>query len=344
MERPVFTENEIELIDYLNVIWRRKWLIIIPTFFLVLAAGVISFLLPPKWEIDALIQPSKFLFRTEAGQFDEIVVVDPKQLASQINEKSYDHLIVSELNLDIKKFSKLKAENLRDTNLVRISIKERDVEKAKLILNSLFNHLKRELDDKVEIETKDIDSQIKSKEIAKLGTEEEIKANKNKLNIIKQRENDIEKELNSIRKRIELLEKEQYLSLKKENRSESESLAMLLYSNEIQQSLAYNNTLNELLSRKKIEEEDINLEIENKEKKIKLLENEIENLNKKKGRIDNAKLIKEPTPSLSPVFPKKKLNVLIAGILGLVIFTMLAFFLEYLEKQKLNIKKEKADI
>lgn len=344
VERPVFTENEVELIDYLNVIWKRKWLIIIPTFFLVIVAGVISFLLPPEWEIDALIQPSKFLVRTEGGQFDEIVVVDPKQLASQINEKSYDHLIAAELNMDIRKFPKLNVENLRDTNLVRVSIKEKDVEKAKLILNSLFNHLKRELNDKVDIETQEIDSRIKSKEIEKLGTEGEIKANKNKLIIIKQRGNDIEKEMNGIKKRIEALEKEQYLSLKKENRSESESLAMLLYSNEIQQSLIYHNTLNELLNGKKIEEEDINLEIENKEEKIKLLENEIENLNKKKGRIDNAQLIKEPTSSLSPVFPKKKLNVLIAGILGLMIFIVLAFFLEYLEKQKSKVKKEKADI
>ncbi|GAG61456.1 unnamed protein product, partial [marine sediment metagenome] len=134
--------------------------------------------------------------------------------------------------------------------------------------------------------------------------------------------------------RIEALEKEQRLSLKRENRSESESLAMLLYSNEIQQSLRYFNTLNELLSSKKIEEENINIEMDNKEKIINQLENEIDNLNERKGRIDYTQLIKEPTSSLYPVSPKKKLNVLIAGILGLMAFTMVAFFLESLEKQK----------
>ena len=113
---------------------------------------------------------------------------------------------------------------------------------------------------------------------------------------------------------------------------------MLLYSNEIQQSLEYHNTLNELLSEKKIEEENINLGIENKEEGIKQLENEIENLNERKGRIDYTQLIKEPTSSLYPVSPKKKLNVMIAGILGLMIFTMLAFFLEYIEKQKAKSK------
>jgi len=303
-------EGEIELIDFLNIIWKRKWLIILSTLFLVIAAGVISFLLPQKWEIDALIQPSKFLVKTEEGQFEENVIVDPYQIAEQINEASYDNVIASELNLDIREFPKLKAEDLPDTNLVRVSIKEKDVEKAKLILLSLFNILKTEPDEKVNVEMKRI--------------EEEIKANKNKLNIIKQRRKEIEKEMSDIRKRIEALEKEQSLSLKKENRSESESLAMLLYSNEIQQSLVYHNTLNELLSSKKIEEENLN--------------QEIENLNERKGRLDYAQLIKEPTSSLFPVSPKKKLIILITGILGLLIFTMLAFFLEYLEKHKLKVK------
>ena len=303
-------EKEIELMDYLNVLWKRKWLIIIPTFVLLVAVGVYSFFLPQVWEVDAIIQPSKYIIQTGGGTYSEIIIVDPKQIAGQINEEYYNNLIAAELNLDIREFPKLKAENLRDTKLLKISTKVNDVEKAKLILYSLFKHLKRDLDKKIDVEMK--------------GIEEEIKAYKNKLNIIKQRKKEIEKEMSDIRKRIESLEKEQRLSLKKENRSESESLAMLLYSNEIQQSLEYHNTLNELLSEKKIEEENINLEIGN--------------LNERKGRIDYTQLIKEPTSSFSPVSPKKKRNVLIAGILGLMIFTMLAFSLDYLEKQKAKSK------
>jgi len=332
-------EDEFALMDYLSIIWKRKWLIVTPTLFLVIAVGIISFLLPPKWEIVALIQPSKFLVQTEGGRFEEIVFVDPKQMAGQINEAAYDNLIATELNLDIREFPKLKAENLRDTNLVRVSTKEKDAEKAKLILHSLFNHLKRQLDEKADIEIKEVDSDVKSKEIEKLRIEGEIKGNKNKLNIVKQRKKDIEKEMNDIRKRTEVLEKEQQLSLKKENRSESESLAMLLYSNEIQQSLQYYSELNELLSSKKIEEENVNLEIENKKERINQIENEIDNLNERKGRIDHTQLIKEPTPSLYPVSPKKKLNVLIAGILGLMTFTMLSFFLESLEKHKQRVTR-----
>ena len=74
-------EDEFALMDYLSVLWKRKWLIVIPTLFLVIAVGIIIFLLPPKWEIDALIQPRKFLVQTEGGRFEEIVIVDPKQMA-----------------------------------------------------------------------------------------------------------------------------------------------------------------------------------------------------------------------------------------------------------------------
>lgn len=135
---------------------------------------------------------------------------------------------------------------------MRVSTKEKDVEKAKRILHSLFNHLKTQLDEKVNIEMKEIDSQIRSKEIEKLRIDEETKVNKRKLTIISQRKKEIEKEMSEIKKRMEALEKEQRLNLKKDTRSEAESIARLLYSNEIQQSLMNHNTLNELLSSKKI--------------------------------------------------------------------------------------------
>ncbi len=72
---------------------------------------------------------------------------------------------------------------------------------------------------------------------------------------------------------------------------------------------------------------------------INRLKSEIENLEsvislnkEKKARVDYAQLIKEPTPSVYPVSPKKPFIVLVAGIVGLLIFTPLAFFREYLKK------------
>ena len=326
-------EKEIELLDYLNVLWKRKWLIIIPAFLCVVATGVISFLLPLVWEVDAVIQLSTSLVQAEGEQYKEVVFINPRQIANQINQESYNHLIAIELNLNTEEFPRLKGENIGSKS-VRISTKENDVEKAKLILLSLFNYLKRELDNAADNEIQRIDSQVESKEAEKLRIKEESKAYENKLNIIKQRKKEIEKEMSDVRKRIEELEKEQRSRLNKENKSESENIAMLLYSNEILQRLRDLNTLKELLSNKKIEEEDRNLEIRNKEEEMNHVEAAIVYWNKSKERVAYAQLIKEPTSSLYPVSPKKKLNILIAGILSLMIFLTLSFFLEYIKMQK----------
>ena len=372
-------ENEVNLMDYLNVIWKRKWLITIPTLFLVVVVGVISFLLPKKWEIDAILVPSKFLIRTEQGAFNEIMVVDPKQIVSQINEATYNVLIAAELNLDIREFPKLKATNLRDTKLVQISIKEKDVEKARRILYSLFNHLKRDLDKKINVEIKDIDTQIANNEnlikqkgfnIKNKGSEikfNQIEKNKarqimlsseNKLEISEDRVKSIMEEMKEVKKRTDELEKQQREALS-EKKQAIDAISLLLYSNEVQQNLRYYNTLDEKLSNEKIIQENLSLFKKEKNEEIKQLDTQIEKLkteidkinndiesvkneigflNERKGRIDYTQLIKEPTSSLYPVSPKKKRNVLIAGILGLMMFTMLAFFLDYLEKQKIKSK------
>ena len=368
-------KDEIELMDYLNVIWKKKWLIILPTLFCVIIAGIISFRLPRIWEVDAIIQPSKFFVQNEAGTFSEVVVVSPKQIAGQINQQSYSPLIAAELNLDIRAFPGLKAENLRDTNLVRVSVRENDTEKAKLILSSLFNHLKTDMDRKIDVEIKGIDTrieaqensikqneltikdklnEIKLKEIEKNMKSQEILSAVNKVKISEDRGKSILNELKTVKERINEIEKQQKNAFA-EKKEGAEALGLLLYSNEIQNNLRYYNTLDEKLSSEKIIQENLDLQIKAGKEEIRKLDNQIEKvkteidkiknmtenikneinlLNEKKGRIDYAQLIKEPTSSLSPVSPRKKLNVLIAGILSLMIFTILAFFLEYIRKNR----------
>jgi len=427
-------ENEFELMDYLNVIWKRKWLIIIPTFVLVVFIGIYSLTLPKVWEVHALIVPSKIILRTDDGQFNEVLVTNPKQITGQINQATYNNLIAAELNLDTEKMPKIESENLRDTNLVRVSIKEHDVEKAKSILLSLFNFLKFDLDEKIKVEISDIDTQvesnnnrikvinveiedkkneieaikltvnteknkiklkessikvknlnIESKEMEKTGMQEEINTLKNKVIISEERTISITEEMKEVKERIDQLEKEQQNVLKIGN--DTNAISILLYSVYIQNNLMYYNTLDEKLSDEKLTKENIHLAIEEKKRAIKQTDNQIEQIkteiedvkteiddietdiktiqndikttqnsiiiknneiekvkndisfiNEKKGRIDYAELIKEPTSSLGPVAPKKRQMVMIAGMLGLFIFTILAFFLEYLAKQKIRIK------
>jgi capsular polysaccharide biosynthesis protein len=443
---PDYVE-EVSLMDYLNVMWKRKWLIIIPTILTAVVAGIVSFFMPPQWEIDSIILPAKFLTQTQAGQFEEVVVSDPKQIAGQINQRSYDNLIAAELNLDVRKFPKIKAENLRDTKLVRISLRDNDITRAKDILNSLFNHLKRDLDKKIDVEIKGVDTkiegkrseikqkeivisdleneilqkrlqikdreneiktteneikklqnniaikeiEIQSKEVEKEKTKKEIESLENKMKISEDRAGNILNEMKAVKQRIDEIVEQQKKALA-EKRQSTDAVSLLLYSNEIQQNVRYYNTLDEQLSNEKITRENLDFSIRGKEAELRLLDNqinqikaeietvradiknletkkeviktEIEKINgqiktvnneiqktktdigtiekeiglleDQKGRIDYTLLIKEPTPSLYPVSPRKRVNVAIAGILGLFMFTMLAFFIEYISKQEQN--------
>ena len=73
-----------------------------------------------------------------------------------------------------------------------------------------------------------------------------------------------------------------------------------------------------------------------KNNEISNIKNDISYLEGRKARIDYTQLIKEPTSSLYPVFPKKKLIILVTGILSLLIFSILALSLEYIEKFKVK--------
>jgi len=61
-------DDEIELMDYLRVIWKWKYLIVAGTLVCAVAAGVISFSIPKVYRIRMLIRPG-VLTISEAGIF-----------------------------------------------------------------------------------------------------------------------------------------------------------------------------------------------------------------------------------------------------------------------------------
>lgn len=358
-------ERDFELMDYLAVLWKRRWLIIVPTLVLTTAAGVVSFLMPRQWDVDAIIQPTRFFVRTDVGSFVEVAVADPRQLAGQINQESYNRLIGAELNLDPRRFPRLRAENLRDTKLVRVTVRTGETEKAKEILASLFRHLKSDLDRRLDVEVKtfatqvaarqsdirnrELDIQARNIDIDKI--QQEIGTARNKLKISEARALSLIEEMKGVKSRTEEIEKRQK-SMLAEKPGGTEALGLLLYANEIQENVRYGNTLDESLKAERNSQEDLRLTVHEKEQAIKGLKTEIEKvneaiaglrgdidlLNEKMQRVDYAQLVKEPTVSLGPVAPAKKRNVLFAGFLGLFCFSILAFFLDYVNKRNSSIR------
>lgn len=326
--------KDIELVDYLKIIWKKKWLILFGTLLFIIVAVVTSLMMAPVYEIDSIIQPGKFFIQNQSGNFEQVVVEEPLQIADKVKHKSYNVKIAAELNVSVSSIPDIRAENIKDTLLARMWIHNSDVELSKKVLNALVILIKSEIDEKIDIEIANIDSTIRSNEIEKERRMKEIGILNKKLGIIGLRKKDISDEMKAARNRIKEMEKEQLKVLKSEDKSEAVSLGLLLYSNEIQQSYRNYDILNEKLSEQKLEEEDVNSALQGENASIAKIDNLIDNLKEQKGRIDHTKVIKAPESSLEPILPKKMLNIVVAIILGLLIFLTLAFFLSYLEEKK----------
>jgi len=357
-------EREIAFFDYLLIIWNKKWIIILGTILCMITAGTVSFLIKPVYEIDAIIQPGKFYIQDQAGNLEQIIIEQPEQIADKVNHESYNILISQELEVNEKEIPKIRGEHIKNSLLTRFWLNSGNIELSKKILTSLIVLLKADIDNKIAIEINNIDTQISSSEsimkrneiaidsqkIEKEKIKKEISTSRNILKIVEKRKEEMVAEMKEVKKRIDSIEKEQIATLRKENMSESETLGLLLYTNEIQQSLQYINNLQELFWTKEIAEEDENLKIETNKEKLKQVDNQIDNLNneieyikteienlrERKGRIDYTKIIKIPTSSRNPVWPNKKLNVFVAGFFGLMLLIVVAFFLDYIEKHRVK--------
>jgi len=235
-------ENKIELVYYLNILWKRKWFITIFTLIFTASSIFISFIIVSTWEVEALIKLPEFIYQTDEDSFNSVFFAESKKITNRINKGAYNNIIVRELNLDIHVLTELRAEHIQNSNLVRIFIKDKDAEKAKLILYSLINRLKKTYDNIARREISEIDSQIRTK------------------------------------------------------RKERSALKQKLVDKNLLKGSPKNN---------KKQENIINSEIEEIEKKIEGLTKTIINLNKKKKSISYAELTKEPTSSFSPDYLKK---------------------------------------
>ena len=286
-------EGRIEWMNYLKIIWKRKWIILIPALLCAVTAGIFSIMQEPVWEVEAILEGGKFF---DIEQNREVLTIEGEQLAGRISEGYYNNLIAVELGFSLEDLPKIRAKNLQWSHIVQVTIRENNIEKAKSTINALFNFIKEDLDKMIETELMSTDSQIEH--------------NNNILDIESQAIENRQKKILKIQKEISL-EKER-LKLSEENYAD---IKLLINEKEKQVMTLYN-------------------QLERKEKNIEKTKSEIALLNSAKVNIHRTQFIKNPIPSEKPVGPRPGLNAVMACLLGLFIFGLFAFFLEYVDKLK----------
>jgi len=347
--------DEIDLMDYILVILRRKWLISAIFILAVLGAGLFSFLSPKIYQIDTSL---------EIGVIDEKSIEKPEQLKEKIEGGVYDVLVKETLNIAQEKYPKIKAETLKETNLVKIKIESSDTGLAKNVLEELDKIILKRHEDRIKNQKEILENNIETIENKIQFIDNDIEKIGNKIKIT---ESDIEKTRNKtkpLENDIERIENEiEYAKEEKENlEAKVESLEqVLVYEQTPGTQFALFDAKEKLAGKKReieslysrinslnIQIENLNLEINSLRKTKEDYGSQVNPFEKTKedynAQINSLKLslddikptktVKPATISPFPIKPNMKLNIAIAGVLGLFVGIFLAFGKEWWQKNK----------
>jgi len=139
-EEKIQTEyEEIDLMDYVKVMLKRKWLILAIFLAVTIAAGVFSFLAPKVYKIDTSL---------EIGWIGW-VIESPEQVVEKINNGIYG------------KFPGIKANNPAYTNLIEIETISKDPQKTKKILEDINESILAEHNNRLNFQKNLLEEKIK---------------------------------------------------------------------------------------------------------------------------------------------------------------------------------------
>lgn len=134
-------DDEIDLRELMETLWRHRWLITAVFAVAVLTAGIISFTMAPVYQVHATISP---------GRYDAPIYTSPGPIREVILSDDFMLGVVEDLNLDIprEEFGAFKdaigVEPVPDTDMFRITVETTDRAEGRAVLEQIFeNFLER---------------------------------------------------------------------------------------------------------------------------------------------------------------------------------------------------------
>lgn len=290
-------EDEIDLMDYLKIIIKRRLFIAVVFLLAILVAGIFSFVSPRVYRIDTVL---------ELGRVGDELVESPAQLMGRIEGDVYGAIIRAKLGISESEYPEIKANNPKDTSVVSRFIESSEVKLARQVLEEGNRLIIAEHQEMLDSEKGLLEKKITT-----------LEANMTVLGL------DIER----VERKISSLEEE-----KKNLEAKVSALqTVLIYQQDPGSQFALFDT-REKLEAKKQEIENRYLQINSLETQINNLKAEINSLEKNIQDIRPTGAIKPPTVSENPIKPRPLLNMAIAGILGLFAGVFLAFGREWWQK------------
>ena len=327
-------EDEIELIDILRVIWKRKYLIMGGTLACGLIAAIISLSMPKTYMITMILEPGIATINDNNNYY----IDSPGNIKFMIDSGVFNNDIMKLLkinNKDIPKNLNIKGNTLKKSNIIKVQYKTKDIATGIQILNILKDLLLKKYSDKVALFKKSYvnDLIIKREEMSK--HEAELQTIKNNIINMEKRVDQLKADIKLLNKNtIKLVEKRDIIVSAHKN--QNSILAAILYNNMLQHNFAlvsfYKNETNDCLSQK----QQYSLKLKETEENINILKKVISEINLQKDIVQNIQVIQPPNQSRNPVKPKVKLNIVLAILAGGFIMLFISFFVEYLSKFRSN--------
>jgi uncharacterized protein involved in exopolysaccharide biosynthesis len=337
-ELPVNSAEEIELIDFMRVIWKWKYLIAVGTLLFSVIAGIVSMKMTKVYRVDMILAPG-ILRMHDSGK--HAYIDSPGNIRALIEEGTFDEKIFESISSEeannLPKTVAFGIDIPRNSNTLSISYRTSNIDQGIRILESLGKLLRDRYDELVKYYQADYETEIKKRQTTIENSKAALLSHKEKIKNIQKRIDSLKSEIDLINKNTISLIKERDKLLEQNN--PDNILASILYTNTIQQNLTLANTYKNEIKGYKDEKENQKVKLETTQNNIKQLFEDIKDLQFKRQSIQNIQILQPPISSPFPIKPKKKLIVMFATMVGLFTMVFLAFLLEYIAKHK-SIKKD----
>jgi len=146
--QPEF-EEEIDLMDYVRVLIKRKGLVLGLCLVAAIVAGVLSLWLPKIYRVDTSLEVG---YVEGVGDVESKPIEAPGQIVEKINADVYGVLVREKLQISEKEYPEIRAENPKGTNLVKIETQSSKPELAKKVLEETNNLILVDHQEKIKIE------------------------------------------------------------------------------------------------------------------------------------------------------------------------------------------------
>lgn len=327
-------EDEIELMDLLKVLWKWKYLIIAGTLFCAIAAAVVSLTMTKVWGVSTALQPGMVKVMDDGKT---VYIDSPENIKTVIESGALNGAVLTDVRFPEGKEQpesvSFKVTVPKNTNAVEVVYETPYRDIGLHILKNLNQGLVERYARMVAYHREKFDMEIDQRMAAIEDQKAILDATKREIQILDKTIDELEKEIRLINENTTSLiqQREKFVS----NHVDTQNvLSAILFTNTIQQNMALDKTSRDDLKQYRSDREALSLQLQTTQNKIKSLENEIKSIEFKKQSIQNIQVLKAPRPSEAPIKPKTRLNVLLAGVVGLFLTVFLSFFVEYISKYR----------